>query len=192
MNQYRSLENRIRDVVRSSRARLRESREQIEKDPNDQIVAGTYKTKNFEMCPGAQKLFTSLPKDVNPDDAEKSAILHDQLFALEKQTIAKERSTQPDIDDAHNLVDKIKMYSDKMGVSNRDNYLEKHIKKIESYKEPDTGPMVKKVDSNSMMRLQSPPNTPTKEKADNDIDNTKFTISRNIKAKRKLKIIDAD
>jgi hypothetical protein len=191
MNQYRSLENRIRDVVRSSRARLRESREQIEKDPNDQIVAGTYRTKNFEMCPGAQKLFTSLPEGVNPDQAEKAAILHDQLFALEKQVIAKERSTDSDIEEAGQISDKIRMYADLMGISDRVKYLDDHMKKIKKYREED-GTLKDKITDNEMKRLQSPPSSPTKERQDNDIDNTKFVISRNLKAQRKLKIIDAD
>lgn len=191
MNQYRSLENKIRDVIRSSRARLREGRESIEKDPNDQIVAGTYKTKNFEMCPGAQKLFTSLPKGVNPDQAEKAAILHDQLFGLEKQVIAKERSTDSDIEEAGQISDKIRMYADMMGVSDRVKYLDDHMKKIQKYREED-GRVKEKITDNEMKRLQSPPMSNTKERADNDIDNTKFVISRNLKAQRKLKIIDAD
>jgi hypothetical protein len=191
MNQYRSLENRIRDVVRSSRARLREARESIEKDPNDQIVAGTYRTKHFEMCPGAQKLFTSLPRGVNPDQAEKAAILHDQLFALEKQVISKERSTDSDIEEAGQISDKIRMYADMMGISDRVKYLDDHMKKIKKYRE-EVGNLKDKITDNEMKRLQSPPSSPTKEKQDNDIDNTKFVISRNLKAQRKLKIIDAD
>ena len=191
MNQYRSLENRIRDVVRSSRAKLRESREQIEKDPNDQIVAGTYRTKHFEMCPGAQKLFTSLPKGVNPDQAEKAAILHDQLFALEKQVVAKERSTDSDIEEAGQISDKIRMYADMMGISDRVKYLDGHMKIIKKHREED-GRVKEKITDNEMKRLLSPPMTNTKERADNDIDNSKFTISRNLKAQRKLKIIDAD
>lgn len=191
MNQYRSLENRIRDVVRSSRARLREGREQIEKDPNDQIVAGTYRTKHFEMCPGAQKLFTSLPKGVNPDQAEKAAILHDQLFALEKQVIAKERSTDSDIEEAGQISDKIRMYADMMGISDRVKYLDGHMKIIMKHREED-GRVKEKITDNEMKRLLSPPMTNTKERADNDIDNTKYVISRNLKAQRKLKIIDAD
>lgn len=191
MNQYRSLENRIRDVVRSSRARLRESREQVEKDSNDQIVAGTYRTKNFEMCPGAQKLFTSLPKGINPDQAEKAAILHDQLFALEKQVMSKERSTDSDIEEAGQITDKIRMYADLMNVSSKVKYLDDHMKKIKKYREED-GTLKDKITDNEMKRLQTPPSSPTKERQDNDIDNSKFTISRNLKAQRKLKIIDAD
>jgi hypothetical protein len=38
----------------------------------------------------------------------------------------------------------------------------------------------------------SPAKEQTKEKKDNDIDNSRFAISRSIKGQRKIKIIDAD
>ena len=143
------------------------------------------------MCPGAQKLFVSLPRGVNPDQAEKAAILHDQLFALEKQVIAKERSTDSDIEEAGQISDKIRMYADMMGISDKVKYLDGHMKIIQKYREED-GTLKDKITDNEMKRLKSPPMSNTKEKADNDIDNSKFTISRNLKAQRKLKIIDAD
>jgi hypothetical protein len=65
------------------------------------------------------------------------------------------------------------------------------MKIISKYREDD-GRVMDKITDNEMMRLQSPPTSPTKERQDNDIDNSKFTISRNLKAQRKLKIIDAD
>lgn len=191
MNKYVTLENRIREVILRSRAQLREARKDIEKDSNDQIVAGTYRTKNFEMCDSAQKLFSSLPSDVNPDQAEKAAILHDQLFGLEKQVVAKERSTDSDIEEAGKIADKIRMYADLMGVSSKVGYLEDHLKTIAKYREPENVPK-NKITPNDMKRLQTPPSSWTTEKPDNDIDNSKFAISRNIKAQRKLKIIDAD
>ena len=191
MNNYRTLENRIRDVVSISRRMVREAKNQIEKDPNDQIVAGTYKTRHFEVSMDAQKLFASLPKGTNPDKAEKAAILHDKLFALQKQTMAKERSTASDIQDANDIAEKIKSLGDEMGVAHRMDYLKKNIGVITKYQEPD-GTVVDKVTSNDMKRLVSPPSAPTKEIQDRDIDNSKFIVSKSIKAQRKLKIIDAD
>jgi hypothetical protein len=41
-------------------------------------------------------------------------------------------------------------------------------------------------------RFASPAKEQTKEKKDNDIDNSRFAISRSIKGQRKIKIIDAD
>ena len=196
------MENVIRDVVRKSRLGEQKmpmgqkfGKGFIEKDQSDQIVAGTYKTKNFEMCPGAQKLFSNINKDqtvTNPDKLEKMAILHDQLFALEKQAIAKEQSSTDDTKEAQQIAQKIYMLGDDLKLGDKLNYIGKHIDIIKSYEKPDQ--MVFDNPSPDLIRkrLTEPPSSRTKEPEDRDIDNSKFVISRNIKAQRKLKIIDAD
>lgn len=190
MKKFRTLENAIRDVVRGKM--VSEQRDSIEKDQNDQIVAGTYHTKNFEMCMGAQKLFTNLPKGTDPEATEKAAILHDQLFALEKQAISKERSTQDDVDEANGIVKKIMLHADAMNVSNRMGYLKGHVTKIESYKQEDGNTFDNPSADLIKKRFTSPPSYSTKERNDRDLDNSKFLIARNLKAQRKLKIIDDD
>ena len=55
---YLNLEHTIRKIV---------AEEAIEKDPNDQISAGTYKTKHFDYSPAAQQFFTNLPKNTDPN-----------------------------------------------------------------------------------------------------------------------------
>ena len=196
------MENMIRDVVRNSRINEQKMPQGqkfgsgfIEKDQSDQIVAGTYKTKNFEMCPKAQKLFATINKDpmvTNPDKLEKMAILHDQLFGLEKQAIAKEQSSKDDVKEAEQIAQKIFMLGDDLKISDRLQYVNDHIKLIKSYEMPDQ--MVFDNPSPELIkkRLTEPPLSRTKEPEDRDIDNSKFVISRNIKAQRKLKIIDAD
>lgn len=189
---YITLENRIRSVIRESRKRLHEAKKPpIEKDQADQIAAGTYVTKHFEMCPGSQKLFTSLPKGVDPMKAERLAILHDQLFALEKHAKAQERTTQSDVDEAGKLADRIRTLADEMGIAERVGYIKDHLDLFNKYLQPDTN-IVDRVTPEQMRRLFTPPTTSTPEPMDNDIDNSKFVLSRNIKAQRKLKIIDVD
>jgi hypothetical protein len=185
---FRTVENTVRDVL----TRMVEQRSKVEKDQSDQIVAGTYKTKNFEVSPAAQKLFTQLPKGTSPNDAEHAATHHDELFALVKQSMAKERSTAADVEEAEHLVKMIRMLGQTMKVDDKMGYLDDVISQIKSYQKPDedtfdnpTPEMIKK-------RFTSPPMSRTKEPDDRDMDNSKFLISRNIKAQRKLKIIDAD
>jgi hypothetical protein len=190
MTKFRTLENTIRDVVRGKM--VLEQRDDLEKDQNDQIVAGTYRTKNFEVCVKAQKLFTNLPKGTDPEATEKSAILHDQLFALEKQVVSKERSTQADVDEANKIVEKIMLHANTMNVSNRMGYLKDHISIIESYKQEEGNTFDNPSDSLIKKRFTSPPSYSTKERNDRDLDNSKFLIARNLKAQRKLKIIDDD
>lgn len=186
---YRTVENRVREILLG---KLYEQRSKIEKDQSDQIVAGTYKSKNFEVSPDAQKLFASLPKGINPNDAEHAAIHHDELFALQKQAMAKERSTEDDVKEAEHLVDMIKQLGQTMKISDRLGYLDKHIKAIASYKKADKDVFDNPSPELIKQRFTSPPASRTKEPDDRDIDNSKFLISRNIKAQRKLKIIDND
>ena len=196
------MENVIRDVVRKSRLGeqkmpmgMKFGRGHIEKDQSDQIVAGTYKTKNFEMSPDAQKLFIHLDKNpmvTNPDKAEKMAILHDQLFALQKQAIAKEQSSKDDSKEAEDIVKKIGMLGDDMKIGDKLHYLKKVVDNIKSYEKPDQMVFDNPSPDVIRKRLTEPPSSRTKEPEDRDVDNTKFLISRNIKAQRKLKIIDAD
>lgn len=196
------MENMIRDVVRKSRLNEQKMPQGqkfgkgfIEKDQSDQIVAGTYTTKNFEVCPMAQKLFASINKDqtvTNPDKLEKMAILHDQLFALEKQAIAKEQSSTDDTKEAELIAQKIYMLGDDLKLGDRLSYVKKHIDIIRSYEKPDQMVFDNPSPDVIRKRMTEPPSSRTREPEDRDIDNSKFVISRNIKAQRKLKIIDAD
>lgn len=172
--EYKSVESAIRQLMSTKK------KADIENDHADQIVAGTYRTKNFEMCPKAQKYFVSLGKDVHAKYAEQSAIYHDQLFGLEKGVIAAGKADEGDVKSANDIVAKIKkiteFYKEKVP-----SYLEDHVKKIESYLGKEGNP------------FRNPPSEATKGlDTDRDIDNAKFPISHRSKMERKLKIIDND
>lgn len=204
MNKFKSLENKIRDIFGGKREEstyygfrtavkmvAERAKHRIEQHVADQIVAGTYHTKHFEMCPSAQKLYVNMPKHVDPGDAEQGAILQDQLFALEKGVVAKNRATPADVEQAKSLVDKILHFADKMKLrAQHERYLKMHLGTIESHLKPDTQEV--SGDDTSKSRFKHRPYEETMEVPDQDIDNTKFKISRFIKAQRKLKIIDND
>lgn len=186
MSKYMSLEQTIRKLGAKGVS------QPLEKDMNDQIHAGSYTSKHFEVSAPAQKMFASLPKDVNPDTAEKSAQLHDKLFAIHKKTKASERSTDADVSAAQELHDKIMSLAKEMG-NEKDHG---HVKDSLDY-------IKKMVDKESNVKDDIKPEdvakrfgTPEKDyqtdvKNDADIDNmAKFHISRDKKAQRKLKIID--
>jgi hypothetical protein len=60
---YKSLNTAIRSIYERK----------IETHFKDQIVVGQYRTQNFEMCPAAQKLYVSLPFNVDVAKAEQTA-----------------------------------------------------------------------------------------------------------------------
>lgn len=187
---YKNLQHSIRSVMEAKK-----DKNFVENDPRDQIVAGTYKTKNFEQSPEAQKLYAKLPdKKYNMDDLQKSAELHDKLFDLHKDVIAKSRSTEADVGAAKEIADKIKLLAKSLDLEKEHNYIDRILKDFDTHLDT-TGNIVnaKDLDIEKLnSRFASPPKDVTKEPPDRDIDNDRFKISRNLKAQRKLKIIDAD
>lgn len=174
-----------------------EQREKIEKHERDQLAVGTYFTKNFEMSPKAQLLYAKLPKDTDPTSAEKSAILHDKLFALEKQSQAAQSASNQTIDSAEDYVRQIKMHAKKMGLEKEHNYIDTNLNNIKKYggQVPDV-PMASTDDEVENMKAKTTTSPPFERNPDPvkdmDLDSKDFLIRRNLAAQRKIKIIDAD
>lgn len=187
---YKNLQHSIRGVMEGKR-----EKNFVENDPRDQIVAGVYKTKNFEQSPEAQKLYADLPKKkYDMDDLQKSVELHDKLFDLHKDVIAKQRSTETEVGAAKELADKIKSLAKSLDLEKEHSYIDRILTDFDTHLDT-SGNVVnaKDLDIEKIQnRFASPSKDITKEPPDRDIDNDNFRISRNLKAQRKLKIIDAD
>ena len=186
---FRSLESTIRGVLTR---KLSEQR--VETDPNDQIIAGGYRSKHFEMSAPAQKLYSKLPKDSDPDTVEQSAIAHDKLFALEKKVALSGVANDSDVETAKKLADEIAGHAKDLKLSKEHEYIKTNLKNITSkYKKLDDK-LKPGEDPLSKERFTRVPTDPDKyEKRDQDIDNLpEFIRSRGLRAQRKLKIIDGD
>lgn len=197
---YKSLESVIRSRVTSESkyksfgSALRSIYEKkIETHYKDQIVVGSYKTSNFEMCPKAQLLYSDLPVDVDRDAAEKAAQFLDQLFALEKSVIAVKKATGEDIKQAQGYADKAMHMAKEAGLEKQHSFVKGHVEAIKKlHKVEDLNPKTEVSDSEVKQKFTRPSLSQTPEPKDMDIDNQKFRISRNLKIQRKLKIIDND
>lgn len=210
MDKYTSLENIIRSKrkttplietkserytrICSTIRNMYEQRSKIEKDAGDQLTVGIYRTKHFEMQPKAQLLYTSLPKDVDSEKAEDAAIAQDKLFALEKEVTAKETASPTDIAQAKEHLDKILHIAKQIGLEKEHSYIHQNYNNILKYS--DSTPSVATTDAEVeklKKRMVSPPydRRPDPQK-DMDLDSKDFLIRRNIKAQRKIKIIDGD
>lgn len=173
-NSYTNLDTAIKAVMKGPA-------KNIEHDRNDQISAGTYLTKNFDASPDAQKYFTTVPKTVDANYIEKSAMFHDKLYSILKKVRTTGTADEDDVRTA-----------------------ELYKKNIESMKPhipdaPDPAHLEKEVDEirNMVGKVGSPlgvnPAAETGEIGnDLDIDNSKFPVSRKSKMDRKLKIFDDD
>ena len=186
-SKYITMEHAIRNV-------MEKKSNYVETDPNDQIVAGTYKTKSFEQSPEAQKLYSSLPKNIDPEAIEQSAILHDKLFDLHKSAVSSGRSTDENMKTANELSNKIKSIAKSLKLEKEHGYIDRIVSDINTHLDTSGNIMdADKLDVEKIAgRFASPSKEQTKEKKDNDIDNSRFAISRSIKGQRKIKIIDAD
>lgn len=186
---YRSLESTIRGVLTKKL-----SEQKVETDPNDQIVAGGYRSKHFEMSMPAQKLYSKLPKDSDPDTVEQSVIAHDKLFAIEKKVALSGVANDSDVETAKKLADEIAGHAKDLKLSKEHDYIKINLKNITSkYKQLDNK-LKPGEDPLSKERFTRIPTHPDKyEKRDQDIDNLpEFIRSRGLRAQRKLKIIDGD
>jgi len=167
---------------------------QVESDPNDQVVVGTYRTRNFEQSEDAQRLYSNLPKNTPPDAAERAAILHDKLLGIHKNAVSTGRSTSENMEAASSLLKNIKKLAADMKLTDEHNYLDRILTDLNKRLEGGNSEVnkdtlnIEKIND----RFASPSKEQTKEKPDHDIDNSKFLIRRNLKAQRKIKIIDAD
>lgn len=204
---YKTLENIIRQVgqgkivsekdnrtLESKIRAMSEQRAALEKDQGDQIPAGSYTTREFEVSPEAQKLFLQhIPKTADPNAVEQMAIYHDKLFAVVKHAVAKESSSKKDIETANDHIRKIYDLADKIGIAQKVNYfgdMMKVLKDLEKPDHPNNEVDPEDVESEREKVFASKPATATPEIRDFDVDNTQRFINRTTKAERKLKIID--
>lgn len=168
----------------------------IEKDWNDQIVAGTYKTQHFEMEKDAQKMYSSLSADSDGASAEQAAIHLDRLFKIRKDVTARGYSNPQDVAAAKDLANRVKHISNKGRLPDH-SFVDKHVSEIErNLSTPDNIP-AKKHPLDDPRYNTSPkdfaPDPVGTDVNDRDMDNSpKFLIRRDLKAQRKLKIIDGD
>lgn len=159
----------------------------VEVDPSDQIVAGSYRTKHFEMNPQAQFLFANLPRDPRMDYGmlEKLAVEMDRLFGIHKSAATNEYATESELNDAQNISKKIYHIARGLNLHNSIDFINDSLRLITGLSQ--RGDAV----STEKMRKAVPVEF-TKEKPDKDVDNAVFAMSRASKAQRKIKVIDDD
>lgn len=200
---YRSLESVIRNKAigsnnkpyisfRSALQQVQEQKAKVETHEKDQIVVGAYRTSHFEMCPKAQLLYADLPEKTVLPAAERTAQILDQLFALEKSVMATEKATGEDIKQAKLYADNAKEMARRADLSDEHKFIDDHVKKIESFHKVEGKPKETVEPDEITKKFSRPSLAQTPEPRDMDIDNKKFKVSRNLKAQRKLKIIDND
>lgn len=159
----------------------------VEVDPSDQIVAGSYRTKHFEMNPQAQYLFANIPRDPRMDYGmlEKLAIEMDRLFGIHKKAATNELATEQDKTEADEIGRKIYHMARGLNLHNSVGFIDDTLRLITGLAQRGEVAPVDKA-------RKGMPVVMTKERPDKDVDNSVFALSRASKAQKKLKIIDDD
>lgn len=158
----------------------------VEVDPSDQITAGGYRTKHFEMNPQAQFLFANLPKDprLDHDALENLAVNMDLLFGIHKDAAAGGYATDEELSLANDISKKIFFLARNLNLHKSVDFINDTLRLLTDLNKQSQGrePGIRKTHSNVF----------TKEKPDKDVDTSQFAISRANRSQRKLKIIDDD
>jgi hypothetical protein len=153
-----------------------------EKDMNDQVFAGTYRSQHFEVSPDAQRIYSDISKETNPDKVERSVKLHDMLFNIVKQVNSTGYSTKQQLDAAKDLATKIHHNVADFGVDIDHSHVNKFVDEIESKVKDTTAPVeADQVQDEMKTRTASPEDNyiHIEKQSDADIDNVKnFRVTR--------------
>ena len=173
-NSYTNLDTAIKAVMKGPVKK-------IERHKDDQISAGTYLTKNFDASPEAQMYFTTVPKTVDANYIEKSAMFHDKLYSLLKKVRTTGTADEGDVRTAELYKKNIEDIKPHIPEAPDPVHLSKEVDEIRSMVGKEGSPFGVK------------PAAETGEVGnDLDIDNQKFPVSRKSKMDRKIKIFDDD
>jgi hypothetical protein len=104
---------------------IKEYENQTYVDSDGQITVGDYKTKHFDICPSAQKLYSSIKdKTVMIHLIVETMMLQDLLFRLEKQAIAQGSIDEDDLEKAEEFAELIMDNAEQMNLLEEHSYIE--------------------------------------------------------------------
>ena len=119
------------------------------KEEKDNLDVYGYQTKHFDICPGAQKVFSDIlsgeytdgvPSAKEQDMITKLAIIHDILFVKEKRAISSEEASEEEVKHAEKIASVVKRTAADLGIEGEMDYVDDHVDRIKdiAYNVPDT------------------------------------------------------
>ena len=122
-----------RETIMNLKSLIQQTIKEVLSENEKETKVGNYETKYFHMCPGAKGLFDGIEdKDVNMDIAERSAMLQDALFFIEKHILEDDETGSPEgyMLVANNLATNIMAMAKMMGLEKEHHYIQGHIDTI--------------------------------------------------------------
>ena len=102
-----------------------------DKKRSQQKRIGTYKTRFFHMCPGAQQIFPEIEEDIGGKDAGMLARMADQIFSIEEKVLSAGEPSEEATASAKKIYSELMSGARKLGVDDKLDFMQGHIDIIE-------------------------------------------------------------
>ena len=102
-----------------------------DKKRSQQKRIGTYKTRFFHMCPGAQQIFPEIEEEIGGKDAAMLAQMADQIFGIEEKVLSAGEPSEEATASAKKIYSELMSGARKLGVADKLQFMEGHMDIIE-------------------------------------------------------------
>ena len=98
---------------------------------SQQKKIGTYRTRFFHICPGAQQIFPEIEEDIGGKDAGMLARMADQIFSIEEKVLSAGEPSEEATASAKKIYSELMSGARKLGVDDKLDFMQGHIDIIE-------------------------------------------------------------
>jgi len=98
---------------------------------SQQKKIGTYRTRFFHMCPGAQQIFPEIEEDIGGKDAGMLARMADQIFSIEEKVLSAGEPNPEATASAKKIYSELMSGAKRLGVDDKLDFMQGHIDIIE-------------------------------------------------------------
>ena len=102
-----------------------------DKKRSQQRRIGTYTTRFFHMCPGAQQIFPEIEEEIGGKDAAMLARMADQIFSIEEKVLAAGEPNEEATSAARKIYSELMSGAKRLGVDDKLDFMQGHIDIIE-------------------------------------------------------------
>lgn len=92
---------------------------------------GTYRTRFFHMCPGAQQIFPEIEEEIGGKDAGMLARMADQIFSIEEKVLSTGEPSAEATASAKKIYSELMSGAKRLGVDDKLDFMQGHIDIIE-------------------------------------------------------------
>jgi len=95
-----------------------------DKKRSQQRRIGTYTTRFFHMCPGAQQIFPEIEEEIGGKDAAMLARMADQIFSIEEKVLAAGEPNEEATSAARKIYSELMSGAKRLGVDDKLDFMQ--------------------------------------------------------------------